>query len=367
MLLSEIRPYTNYYKLFYLVFILLLTFCKAIGLSGDDYTYIFVFIFSLFFWALKIFNDRWTKREILVLLLFFTLSLVNFYITKEETLLLTFFVFSGMKGISIKKVFIIMLITRITGFIAVVTSAYAGLIPNEVVLFWRNGAFIERYGLGFDHPNLLHSSLNLIIILFIYLYYEKYNLFYMIVLSIINIIFYLFSFSRTGLMSISILLVITYLMKKSSVFTDIIKKVTVYIQFLLFGSTIILSVFFADTTFVKKLDDLFTGRLYYAREQLKYMPTIFGRNFGNTDILFDNSYSMLISVYGIVVTTLFLLSYYWTAKKLIKLNNNGLVMLFLIISITCFFESFMGNALMNFTIIIFAKNFFNELEEIERE
>ena len=42
-----------------------------------------------------------------------------------------------------------------------------------MIPFWRGGSIIERYALGYSHPNMAQASLTVIIVLALYLYNKK--------------------------------------------------------------------------------------------------------------------------------------------------------------------------------------------------
>lgn len=169
-------------------------------------------------------------------------------------------------------------------------------------------------------------------------------------------VIYKYSLSRTGFLVIILLLILGILSKIRWV-NNFICRISVYIQIIIFMITIVLCTFLKNTELYRILDNLMTGRLYYSVIQLSYLPRLFGRNI---NVFFDNSYSMMISRYGILLTLIFLYFYYKTAKVSFKFGNTSLSIIFIILSVNFIGESSMPNALINISLLFMAKYFFNE-------
>lgn len=343
----------------YILIVLLLTFCKAIALSGNSPVYQFTFAVCVFLWLVKIFFDNWSRKEIIVLASIGLTIVLNFLVTGKETLFVSFLLFSGMKGIKLRQVFKLTLITRTIGFIMVIMCVLLGLIENSTTLFWRNGEFIVRNDFGFGHPNLFHSSYFLIVLLYLSLYGKKYLHLKIIVIGFLNQVIYSLSASRTSYLIIIILLCFFYF-EKFNLFRKIIKTMVPHLQTSLFVITLILAKYLNQTSIYKLLDSVLTGRLTYSTQQLVYFPNLFGHNFSSDNILFDNSYSMLLSMYGLFVTFFFLYGYYMTAMYHKTLNNYTVIIILIMTSLLFFTESYLPNALMNYSIYIIGDVFFNK-------
>ncbi len=354
----------GYHSLYYL-FIFIIILFKSLDFAGDDNVYNVLFFLSLILLFSKVIRDKWKKEEIIILLFLLFIILINYYIVRRQTLLFGFLIVIGLKELSLHKILKMMLYTRIFGYILTIVLASLGIIENKVILFWRNDGFVSRSALGFSHPNSIQNSLFFIVILIVYFYYEKLKNIYILPLFLINYIVYTYSLSRTGFYSINLLLILC-LLTKNRVLSKIILKLNMYIQFILLTFTIVICFFFNNTEFFYRLNRLLTGRLSYSRQQLLTTPNLFGYHF-NSKMLFDNSYSMILSLYGIIIATIMLFYYYKVSKTIYYKNNIVLGIIFFALSVNMFSEGYILNPVLNITILFMAKYFYREYQAFERK
>lgn len=344
---------------FFYVFIFLLTICKAFGLGNDSILYRISFLLSLIFLFGKMISDRWPIKKLIILFGIFAIILVNYYITRRETLLLSFLIFIGIKDINLNSSLKVVFVARVIGFIGTILLAILGIIPNAPVIMWRAGSMILRYGWGFEHPNLLHGSFALLVILGIYLAYDKLNLIFLISICLLNYLVYTVSLSRTGFLLVNFLILCFFVVKYLKSFRAIFFWLVPKIQYLLLGGTLLLAIPLYSTPLVRVLDNMLTGRLYYSNQQLTSGISLFGKVLGK-EILYDNSYSMMLSLYGVVISIIFFWCYHATAKQLVTQRNIRACLLMLMLSVYFFTESSLPSAMINYSIFFMAKWFFEE-------
>lgn len=343
----------------YLAAVGMLTFCKAIAMSGNSRIYQGVFLICVVLWLIKVINDSWTLNQLIVLLILGVIVAINYLISGKETLIVTYLLFSGMKGISVKNVLRITFLIRLIGFLLVIMLVLLGIRENVATQFWRNGEFITRYSLGFGHPNLFHSSFFMIVLLYLTVIKRKKDTAILIIIGVLNYIVYVLSSSRTGYIITLILLIAIFAVEKSRYARKILYGVLPYIQIMFTFVTFFIAKYLPGSSIYALIDKLLTGRFTYSTRQLDFFPNLFGHNFNSSDILFDNSYSMMLSMYGIVISLIFTWGYWIIAKKITKNKNNMFMIILIMMSILFFAESYLPSGLMNFTIYIMGGYFFD--------
>ena len=150
---------------FIYLFLIIINFCKGLGMSNGNKIYLYTYILSLSFILIKIEKNKFMKKELLIIGVLSILGLLDYIYGNETTLLFTTIIIASLKNINTKKILKIALTTRTIAFFTNYIASNTGLIDNKIRLFYRNGVFINRYCLGYNHPNTAHSALSIIIML----------------------------------------------------------------------------------------------------------------------------------------------------------------------------------------------------------
>ncbi len=182
----------------------------------------------------------------------------------------------------------------------------------------------------------------------------------------INFLIYQYSLSRASFFGINLLLALVFL-SKYKIIQRIILQMSIYIQFILLGLTIFIPTILNETAIFNYLDRFLSGRLVFISQQLQEPFTLFGYNFSGINTIFDNSYSYILMVYGVVITVAFLYFYYKVAKVVYKNNNIILAIIFIIISLHMFIEGYIVYAIFNLTLFFIAKYLFGEMGVFENK
>ena len=255
---------------------------------------------------------------------------------------------------------------RIVGLILMIGLACFGIIEMNIINFYRGGEFINRYAFGYSHPNFAHSCFNIVVIMWIYLYFNKINFGKIMIVEVLNFILYKYTLSRTGFLIITVFLIVGYITKKSDKIKKILPNILnkVFIVSLLLG--FILAFGYNKIEIVNKLDQVLTGRISYIAKLINNynLPIIKYQNYEN--ILFDNGYVDLLYNGGILAT-LWLFYMQIKTNKYIKENalyKEALIsMIFIVYSIT---ESYYMSSIMNISILFIAYQLFNKGEETKK-
>ncbi|ATD54282.1 hypothetical protein [Clostridium chauvoei] len=246
--------------LFYLYFIFILI-GKSIGLGANNFILRIITIMAFIFLLIKLTITKYTRREIIIIAILIIIGMFTFYISKRAGVLLSILTIIGMKNIEYKKLFSLSLNIKVIIYFTIIFSSLIGMIPNKQYVHWRDGiGYITRYSLGYNHPNLLHSNLFIIVVLFIYLNYKKLNIINCSIILAVNFFIYNFSLSRTGFYSIIMIVIVSYILSR-------IKK---HINYSIFKYIMPISVIFTFVTaklynqyeILYKLDNILTGRIF---------------------------------------------------------------------------------------------------------
>lgn len=349
------------------LFFFIISFCKGIGLNNSNIVYLIVYAFVIVIAAFKLFKIGFSQKEFFILLSINIIGLLDFIIGKETTLLFTGITLLFLKQIDLKKIIKVLLVGRLMGFILMIILPSLGIIDMNILKFYRNGEFVFRYAFGYAHPNFAHSTFNIIVIMWVYLYYEKIKFDKIVFIEILNFILYKFTLSRTGFIILAVFLIITYIAKR---FNCIEKRIPYYLNIILWGS-IILGVFLAfgygKISWINSLDKIFTGRIRYLSLLVTSYKIPIIKTQTYKGILFDNGYFDLFYNGGILATIWFL-KFQMETNDFIKKNKmykEALITIFLFIySIT---ESYYVSPIINigilfFSYVIYKKNY-EKIEE----
>lgn len=345
----------------------LVSYFKTMGMGSSDGIYMLVMLLSLGCAVIQIALDfsGYTKKQFIGLLLFLVLVSINYLITRDITLCITFIFFVAVRKVSLKKVLGGILLAKILGFMTNILLVKLGLKADRVVEFYREG-FILRSDFGFGHANTFHFMFASIIMLLFLLYYAHIKWWHMVLILLANQYIYLFTSSRTGYFNV-IVLILLFILMKTFLGKKIVYWFSLYAQFGFSIATYMLALVYYHTEFVQKIDKLLTGRLAFAHRQYISGVFLFGSNLEESGILFDNSYSMIFSKYGLLLTLVFLVFYYITVKDLIERRIDSLILFMGVFSIYLFTESYLPSAVVNLSWFVIAKVYFGQRAELEEE
>lgn len=345
----------NSTDLFY-IFVYINVFLRGIDLENNNKFYLILNILGMIAIGSKILKDKCNIKELFTIIIILLIGIFNLLITKKFTLLLACICLAGSKNINIIKLFKGIYKIRLVTFITMITFSFLGIVENGVMEMTRNGILYNRYTLGYADPNRTHMSLFFILVLYIYINYYKIELKNYIVMMLANIILYQFTFSRTGLIIISLLCLLCILPKcpikeVKVIFRKYICKFPKYLYISMMGFSFIITQLYGKLPIIKKLDDLLSGRIYYSSRFLtNYGITLFGNNISQATEVLDNAYIALYITCGL--TGLLLIT--WIIFKICKYieSNQDIPLAIILICYLTYFitELFINNIFMNVTL-----------------
>ena len=350
----------TYSEWLYYIYFSFITIGKALGLAANNKILQIMTILAFVMILTKLIITKYTRKEIIICLILGLIGIISYFFTKREGVLLTIITIVSLKNVPYKRVLCLAFSLRCIIFILLVTLSLTGIIENVETVHWRDEVgFITRYALGYDHPNLLHTNFFILVILFIYLFYERLNVISYILMLGINYFIYTFSISRTGFYSTILVVIVTIFLKKRLINKRIfynICKIAIPFSILF---TIITAFGYNNFEVIKGLDRLFSGRIFYSNYFLTYYNwNLFGRSLTNDSNLLDNGYVVLMINYGIVVFLIYVLGYYKVIKKFIKLQMDKELLMICFFSIYGITEGFLPNIFLNLSLIFLSSLIF---------
>lgn len=191
----------------------------------------------------------------------------------------------------------------------------------KLVQEFGRGMVETRYCLGFSHPNNLHGTLWYILCLWIILYKDKNDWRHYTVATIINLILYYFTVSRTGVIVAELIIIagVVYTYWNDKVFE---KKITYYLGYGVMGIVAVITLLAVSLRVddygpvLRFINKCTTGRLAWANEGANisaWKPLLPG--ISNESQVVDNAFAAVPAYYGWVYAIIFVAFFCWAIYK----------------------------------------------------
>lgn len=355
-----LKLYENSEVFFYIGWIIMLVNI-CLFYSSTTFNLSFLTPIALCCFMLKIiFTKRYKLIELLICFLLLLVGLFSYIKSQDNRVLWLSIVIFSLKNIDIEK------IIRLTFYIML------GLVICFILLFLigiTSQPITNKGGMAFGlgHPNNCHCYFAILSSLFIYINFNNIKIKkYIILLNIANIILFVFTLSRSGVMvfaSSSLFLLLILFFKKYSNMISIIYVICIFIAII----TLILLIFFYNTNpIISLFNDLLSNRLIQANFYKSYYGIHpFGQYLGLLHVpspkaYLDIGYAKILINNGFVPFIIIFLSYISLAIKFIK--NNYLDKLYLIIVFITYLciENVATFIFMNISFLWFSELIFND-------
>lgn len=358
----------NFSVLFYL-FMFINVFCKSINLYNNSIFYKILFFLGLIFICIKIINEKYRVKELLLCLLLIILSFLTFYVTRRPTLFISVLAIVGVKNIDLKKLFKPMLNIKLICFFIMVFLSFMGLIGNDILVTTRDGVDVVRYSLGYGHPNTLQLMAFTITSLILYLNKKKLSNVLMFFLLLFNGFVFIFSQSRTGFLCSLLLIFLFYFINYLSSYKNFIRKFSIFILFFSIIFSFGTAKLYGEVPIINEINVRFSHRIAYANYYLNnYGFSLFGHpNVENDNkASFDNGFIFMYIQYGFIglIIILFLLLKICFSSEYNK--DIKLPILMIVYSLYFIEESFICNIFLN-NLLLFAGDYIFDRNDIDKE
>lgn len=347
--------------LFYFIFFLILSVAKGFGLDGSDKAYLTATIIGSIFLIGHILSSSYNLKQIIVIVLFLSLGILITIKSKQITVFMSILAILFSKNIDFNKLLKATLIVKVITFTITVVLSFIGVLGNgDTFRKLADGTIEKRYSLGYVHPNITYLNFFVIVILYLYIKYDKINkkdYFYLIIMSTV---LYLITDSRTGYISVIIGILVTILFRHGKIFkSKMIRKIIVAMPFICGMISIIFSIMYSRSSKILVLiDNILTGRLQLGNRFIKmYGLTLFGQkitqgsDIDGAYLRIDNGYISLIMSYGIVIFLIYIFFMVRITKRYLKEENYPRIMLLLVFSVYGLTETYIYNVFVNVALL----------------
>ena len=163
--------------------------------------------FRLFFvlFVGKIVLTKYSRKEWIVMAAFVLMGLCSYVCTDKEEIIRVVALCAACKGMDAKKVLSYVFYTTLIGCLGIMGLSVLGIYGDiSLTAAYRNNIIETRYTFGMGHPNAFHCMVLMLTLLWIYLKFDKLNVYKLGILMGINVLAYCFSTSRMGVMTTAI-------------------------------------------------------------------------------------------------------------------------------------------------------------------
>lgn len=162
----------------------------------------------------KVILTRYTKKEFLILAPFTVLALYNYSLSGNIYCVYTILVIACMKDVDYSVLFKTLFYSTLAAVVFVgILSFWEIGSPTQVTQDFGRGLVETRYCFGLHHPNIWHQAIGRCIIFACIGYYKQLNIIHLLMLFVFNYFIYTMSVSRTGLIAVSVFLILTIFYK----------------------------------------------------------------------------------------------------------------------------------------------------------
>lgn len=318
---------------------------------------------------IHILSRRFSTRIFIIYAIIATVTLVSAYLTGNYWMLISVITCMAVRGEQLDKIVRFLFSYQTLYFIC--HFCYAMVCHwmfEEKISAVISG--VTRYHFGMGHPNRFSIYFFNLVLMWVWLNFDKIKPNHIGLLALIEAITYYFTKTRTNLFEMYIIfaLILIYKIKPLKV-GKLITRVTKYVVPIFAVCTMLLVILYTKGNMVAyRLDTLLTGRIKLgAYAYQNYGPSLLGQNMQSVsvkwdatwqlnDFTFDNTYSFLCINQGIVWLIAVAVLFFFVAKRG-NVRNNVLIIAWALYGIT---EVHGLNVYMCFPIILVSLLFCNK-------
>ena len=361
----------SYAEIAYLLYFAVMLGARAVGLYEGMLIYNVSLALGMLLFAVKILMTEHTLLDYLWMGVLLILALWVYHKTGEKGLLVYFTMMLGVKGVSLRRTFKVGAIIWTFAFWGMFLMTLLGVIEDVCFMHEKHGiGFVVCRSMGYPHPNVFHIAYLVMSSFILYLVRpvrKRDFWFLMIGLLFGNLFVFLYSFSFTGCIAVTILLLLSVYFRfrtKISIFEKIILE-SIFPFCVLFS---LLAPVLTQGRVFEVLNKITNTRLALSEYFLTEQPiTLFGTRLivSNPTYTMDCSYVYLFVQLGVVTFLLVCALYSGLIHHDIrtdKRNELALILTFCIAGVT---EPFMFNlAYKNLIFLFLGKLLFDYADKV---
>lgn len=259
------------------------------------------------FFIVKILLTRYSRRELCVMAFLFVFGTISYVATgRDEWVLRVIFMVIASKNINLDKVISYVFYISLIGTVIIIILSVLGIgapLINELD-YGRAEGVEARWTFGMGHPNHAHGQLCYLISIFLYKYRDKLKWYSCVILTVLNIVCFVFTDSRTGLLATQLMICLACIIIYCKFLYD--GKILFIIAMLATTGTVVFTYFVGKYgvhgVLLETLDRLLTYRLTFIDW---YGDPATWRWFSQSDDIgrgiVDVAYGAMINAYGYAV------------------------------------------------------------------
>ena len=282
-------------------------------------------LWLLFF---KVLLTRYTKKEFFLFIPLAFLAMYNYTLSGNIYCVYTILVIASMKDIDYSILFKVLFYSTLVSVVFVGILSLFGIgSPTQITQDFGRGLVETRYCFGLYHPNIWHQAIGRCIIFACIGYYKQLNIIHLLMLFVFNYFIYRMSISRTGLIAISIVLILMIFYKYLTRFmhTLFVKICAIVCMVGVYTLYIYFTIKLAGPEYHLRAEEfnwlVATGRLRQSLDFLEFHPIQwFSSRFPDDGTLFDCGFFRLFYESGYLWAGLFFLVFF--ALIIFAMNKN---------------------------------------------
>lgn len=186
-------------EVLYWLFFFSLFFAKGIGLYDGQAVFKLILVFATACLGLKLCMEHYTIGEYLRIIFVIGLTGIAYLNSGEKGLLLYGMMMVGLKYVNVRRLLSISTLVWMAAFLLITVTSLFHMDDTVFKIHDKLGlGHIFRWSLGYPHPNVLHISYVILVMLIIYQMGERFKLKHALWLFVGNAIVFMYSTSYTG-------------------------------------------------------------------------------------------------------------------------------------------------------------------------
>ena len=355
-------------ELLYYVFLLLMMGAKGIGLTGGQKVFTLCSITAYCFIGIKMLITEYSVKEWCINAGLLLMAILIKCSSGESAAIAAVLMIIGMKNISLLKAMKAAFFIWGGTFVFSIIRGLAGLGDGVIVVHQKLGLGpIIRYSLGYTHPNVLHVTYFILVMLFLYVFQFKSKKLWLMVSILFggNIYIFLYSISYTGFIIVTVYLCFMLYLDARIKLSYAEKRIIecfapLCILFPIAGPFVIKGNLF---NILNKLLSTRFHLVYYFFTNFK--PSLFGtKTITPTDahLTLDSSFAYLLMYYGIIAFIVMVILYLMTIHKYLRENQYKETAIMVCTALAGVTEQFLFNlSFKNITFMCIGDYLFNYL------
>ena len=370
-MIKTIRPSLLFFYLAY-TFILLQAMFNNVPSLTPLYGIIDKLVIVLIFLTILFQNQIYRIKEIVWVVIIFAIVVISYFLSKDNIILKAIMLIIASKDINFKKFIKFDLVIKVIFCFIIIIFSQIGIAENYVIL--RADGTI-RQSLGFSHPNALAAYWLSICCDYIYLAFNKNKIIKLFICTIITFIIGYITDSRTVIICVSLMIIL--LLYNNYLNNKIIKKIVIFLPYLLFALSLSSAYLYKSSDLIKNIDRLLSKRIYYTEQYLqKYDINLFGQKIETVSTvqsrllnispqILDNSYIVLLLKFGIILLFCSCLLLSLRLKLSYRERDKLLIIILIIFMIVGLFENWLIKINYNPFILSFSSLIYRERKKID--